>query len=72
MEDLVDRVQRYNLKPDKALEEEIKHLKKLRDQVFDDLQTFVREREKHHWREWDRYKYENDEKPHLRMGRTIH
>lgn len=45
-------------------------MKKLRDQIFDDLQTFVREREKHHWRIWDKYKYAaGDTKPHLKMYR---
>ena len=56
MEDLLDRVQRLKVKPDKELSEEVQSLRRLRDQIFDDLQTFVREREKHHWRIWDKYK----------------
>ena len=38
----------------------MQQIKKLRDQTFDDLQTFVKNREKFHWRKWDKWKYVND------------
>lgn len=37
MEELVDKAQRLQLKPDKYLEAEINKLKICRDQTFDDL-----------------------------------
>ncbi len=60
MEELIDKAQRLKLKPDAELELEMQQIKKLRDQTFDDLQTFVKNREKFHWRKWDKRKYVND------------
>ena len=56
MEDLIDKAQRYKLKPDVLLEQEIAELTALRDQTFKDLQEFVQNREKSHWRNWDKFK----------------
>jgi hypothetical protein len=39
--------------------QEIKTLERLRDQTFSDLKEFVENREKVHWRTWDRYKQAN-------------
>ncbi len=35
-------------------------MKKLRDQTFDDVQTFVKNLEKFYWRKWNRWKYVNN------------
>lgn len=42
---------------------EVESLKQFRDVTFEDLQTFVKNREKVHWRNWDRYKYVNGAVP---------
>lgn len=34
-------------------------MSKLRDQTYEDLNEFVKRREKLHWRSWDKYKYTN-------------
>lgn len=37
-------------------------MKKVRDQTFVDLHEFVQEREKYHWRNWDKWKETNQKK----------
>ena len=37
----------------------------LRDRTYDDINYFVEEREKKHWRLWDRYGGSRNYKPHL-------
>lgn len=52
-EEIIELAQRLHLKPDKALEGRMDRLKRLRDQVYQDLHFFITEREKVHWRNWD-------------------
>jgi hypothetical protein len=52
------------LKSDQQLELKMVKMKQLRDQVYADLELFIHEREKVHWRNWDHY-YEHDFKPDL-------
>jgi len=64
MEDTIDLAQRLQLKPDWELEKKLEKLKHLRNQVFADLEFFINDREKVHWRNWDHY-YQHDYKPDL-------
>jgi len=60
MEDIIDKAQK--MRKDGGLESQsdsdakIAALTKMKDQVFQDVQNFVHEREKTHWREWDEHK----------------
>lgn len=57
MEDLIDKAQGVkDYKSDEEAKLELERLQQLKDQTFQDLQDFVREREKHHWRNWDKLK----------------
>jgi hypothetical protein len=72
MEELIDKAQRLKLRPDVELKLELQQMKKLRDQTFDDLQTFVKNREKFHWRKWDKWKYVNDVSFHSSTDNTFY
>ena len=58
MEDLIDKAQRAKDTTQTTAEAkaELDRLTRLRDQTYADLKIFVRDREKHHWREWDKLK----------------
>ena len=43
------------MKSDQRTGHELSILKELRDRTYDDIHFFVSEREKKHWRLWDRY-----------------
>jgi hypothetical protein len=62
MEDLIDKAQRLHTQPNDLLEQEMLQLKKLRDQTFEDLQDFVKQREKNPWRNWDKWRVVNKQK----------
>ena len=51
-EDLIDCAQRLEIKADKNTQRELKILKTLRDQTYEDLKKFVQKREKRVWRNW--------------------
>lgn len=53
MEDLIDCAQRCKIRPDAQVERELYLMRRLRDQTWDDLTYFLREREKYPWRTWD-------------------
>ena len=62
MEDLIDKAQRLRQQPNKVLEDEVSRLKILRDQTFEDLHDFVKQREKNPWRNWDKWRVINKQK----------
>ena len=62
MEDLINKAQRLRAQPNHVLEEEVSRLKLLRDQTFEDLHDFVRQREKNPWRNWDKWRVINKQK----------
>ena len=51
-EDIIDLAQRVLVKQDGKLEREMDLMTRLRDQTWQDLRVFVREREKKRWRSW--------------------
>ena len=59
MEDLIDKAQRLRTQPNSQLELELQQLKVLRDQTFEDLHDFVKQREKNPWRNWDKWRVVN-------------
>lgn len=54
-EDLIECAQRLTVKPNVRTERELQILKTLRDRTYDDIYYFVNEREKKHWRLWDKH-----------------
>lgn len=54
-EDIIECAQRLEVKADEPTERELDLLKQLRDRTYADIRNFVNEREKKHWRLWDRY-----------------
>ena len=56
-EDIIDLAQKVKLKPEQHQKRELEIMKMLRDQTYDDLVYFVKEREKHPWRVWDKNGY---------------
>ena len=52
-EEMIDYVQRNPHSVNVANDEELRKLKKLRDQTYEDIRSFVKSREKVPWREWD-------------------
>ena len=55
MEDLIEKAQRSHNQPTNVeRSREVERLRRLRDQMFDDVNEFVRQREKYRWRQWDK------------------
>ena len=54
-EDIIDCAQRLAVKADAKTQKELNLLKMLRDRTYDDINYFIREREKKPWRVWDKH-----------------
>jgi len=54
-EDVIECAQKIAVKADVKTENELVILKQLRDRTYDDIHFFVNEREKKHWRLWDKH-----------------
>ena len=52
-EDIIDCAQRLTVKADEKTQRELQILELLRDRTYDDLRSFVKEREKKRWRLWE-------------------
>lgn len=62
MEDLIDKAQRLHTQPNSQLEKELQQLKIIRDQTFEDLHDFVKQRERNPWRNWDKWRVVNKQR----------
>lgn len=64
MEDIIEKAQKMGkdggLQSQSDSDAKILALTKMKDQVFQDVQNFVQEREKTHWRNWDELKSKDD------------
>lgn len=59
LEELIDKAQLNQVKPDQKLEAEIEVLRGLYDKSLADLNDFLSRREKTHWRTWDKRRKHN-------------
>lgn len=61
-EDIIDCAQRLTVQADHKTQRELELLKLLRERTYEDLSSFVREREKKRWRLWEGF---NSYKPQI-------
>ena len=59
LEELIDKAQLNQVKPDKMLEADIEVLRGLYEKSLLDLNEFLGKREKTHWRTWDKRRKHN-------------
>jgi hypothetical protein len=57
LSDLVDRYQHKKVKASEEEEKELSSMRQLYSQTLADMRSFVKKREKLHWRQWDHFKY---------------
>jgi len=56
-EQIVDYAARFNAKPDKEIEREMRNMIRLRDQTYRDIKEYLKIRDKRPWRNWDKYRF---------------
>ena len=59
LEELIDKAQLNQVRPNQELEQEIGILRQMYNSTLDDVQRFVSKREKIHWRTWDKRRKHN-------------